>query len=879
MYLGDYENDLTGCDTLLNAGYVYDNGRDNIYGNSPALIIDVINGPQSFIPAETYIDINGNNQFDFSVDTPLDSAFLFSGWQIPAQFILGAKNLGMTSFNPLFQYSIEVDLNNEVHWWNHLRGMEHYDGYFHDPCKYHGGTVIGGVDCSSVNPLFVFSGDPVANAGWINTYKTDQRVYVNTGPFTLSANETVEIIGAYVLGRAEESLLSVNEVKRTDRIVQTIFDKNFIKPEIDLEIEVNVIRNENSIELIWDASEFINFAEQLTTDDGGSVYDMRFEGFEVFMFRTASTAEYVNGELNKIKIASFDLENDYGDIIIENLRTGERSVKFKKGIQLNREELANHDYYRIVHKIEIDPFTNNNLIKGKPYYISISAYALNIPFLEKLYPQKANTDIYLISNKAFWGFLETPQKIICGSTGVVPGDDANRSFAKGIELEHITGGSSAKLYYSILAQEELKPDDYLVTFERDSFAAKYKITWSLVNSNTNEILIHNSDQYNSEFPVNYAEGIGLNIEWIEPVQPSGALTETENWLKAPSKYTGAVYVGYDIDSVIHAEIVNIKESYAISANDMRRVELRFGKNSNAYRYYRANLSTRYLYPNQNDPTYGPGVIEVPFQAWVKDYQYGEEYQLAIGYTETFYRGVVDNQWTLSENFYETGEYIVVFNTPYKSECNDVVYTGTFTGSAAQKYADVGNGYRIDINNPNYSITDSMVAIAKSPWFSAMYVVALEKSDTASSFIPTGTYVITPSYPLTEKDTFTFTPKSDLTLSEKKTLFDKVSVYPNPFWGYNKLSNSGGPSEQFITFSDLPEKVTIKIYSLAGNLVRTLGEQDKSFGASPFIKWDLRNENNYIVGSGIYLAVVSSPGIGEKVLKFSVILGRSYKQVF
>jgi hypothetical protein len=35
------------------------------------------------------------------------------------------------------------------------------------------------------------------------------------------------------------------------------------------------------------------------------------------------------------------------------------------------------------------------------------------------------------------------------------------------------------------------------------------------------------------------------------------------------------------------------------------------------------------------------------------------------------------------------------------------------------------------------------------------------------------------------------------------------------------------------------------------------------------KWDLRNQDNNLVASGMYIAVVDFPNVGTKVLKFAV----------
>jgi hypothetical protein len=71
----------------------------------------------------------------------------------------------------------------------------------------------------------------------------------------------------------------------------------------------------------------------------------------------------------------------------------------------------------------------------------------------------------------------------------------------------------------------------------------------------------------------------------------------------------------------------------------------------------------------------------------------------------------------------------------------------------------------------------------------------------------------------------------------------------------------------VTFNNLPKNAVIRIFNLAGHLVRTL---QKSSDAQ-FLRWDLMNQRNYPVASGIYIAYVDLPDMGfTKTLKFSVI---------
>jgi hypothetical protein len=50
------------------------------------------------------------------------------------------------------------------------------------------------------------------------------------------------------------------------------------------------------------------------------------------------------------------------------------------------------------------------------------------------------------------------------------------------------------------------------------------------------------------------------------------------------------------------------------------------------------------------------------------------------------------------------------------------------------------------------------------------------------------------------------------------------------------------------------------------LIRTLYKNDESNELS----WNLRNEANLKIASGMYIAHVEVPGVGSKVLKFAII---------
>jgi len=110
------------------------------------------------------------------------------------------------------------------------------------------------------------------------------------------------------------------------------------------------------------------------------------------------------------------------------------------------------------------------------------------------------------------------------------------------------------------------------------------------------------------------------------------------------------------------------------------------------------------------------------------------------------------------------------------------------------------------------------------------------------------------------DEFKFTPSAPTALSFDP---DNIKVWPNPYLGRNPEQQ--GRYDYRIHFINLPEIATIRIYSLAGQLVRSI----EHVGSQEAV-WDTRNFENAQVASGIYIAVVSSDE-GDKVLKLAVAI--------
>ena len=226
--LGDANDDLIGCDTLVSSGFVYNSGPDGLYGsNPPSFYTKYLQGPATYIPGETFIDNNSNNIFELGIDTPLDTAYNRKGNLFNTQSYPGAKNIGISSNTMLINADPTLgDPSNFQEAVNYLNGRTRTGGIL-NPCVFTFGTVNGGVNCSAVNPYLWFSGDPVSNIGWIETLPGDLRNIVSTGKFSLEVNKPIDIWVGYVVGQGSNAINSISVARNYAQNVQTYFNTNF----------------------------------------------------------------------------------------------------------------------------------------------------------------------------------------------------------------------------------------------------------------------------------------------------------------------------------------------------------------------------------------------------------------------------------------------------------------------------------------------------------------------------------------------------------------------------------------------------------------------------------------------------------------------------
>jgi hypothetical protein len=897
------KNDLVGCDTLLNAGYMYHKtgSDDGKWGSTPpCFMVDFFQGPRSYIPGVTFTDVNGNGVYDAG-DIALDTATDVRGKVMGIQTYPGAKNLGLSSF---FNYPNGADPADRFQGRYYCQGLTKSGG-LNDPCT--GFGIVVGEDCKTIDPFFMYSGDPVAHTGWLHNTPDDQRQLSNTGPFKLVKNDTVSIIVAYIIGKGTDYLNSITVAKTYDITAQKIFDANFPSLPPPPPVVATTKTGDGFIDITWPTYKNI----QYKAVDSVFVVSRNVHGFFVTQYFTNSKSAVVNNQPNSAIIARYDLRDSIQNIFykVSNGGIDLREASAPDGNKLDSLVVADSISGRVKLRLFNDPSTGNSLIKGHEYYFTITEYTVNNWAVVN---RATNTygpsgDYYDPSGNAVEEFETSLLTVTMGS------DEFSPSLLN-TYVKKNTGPSSGSVKYLIVNQNNLTGDVYKVDFHTDNnpLDGLYTPWWSLKNVTTNKSLVDSSVTYNFD-TTNYT---GTPIEGfvprIEPLVPEfGTPIYANKGVNYPdsSKWyaaflgilnaKGVFYMGKDLNPPsastvgIGYDSINAIRSTVISADQLRKVELRFGDSSYAYRYVNgfigANLtaqrgSTVYAEGIAATDTVGKGTIgnwdavtnhangffKVPFSAWVVDSANNEKRQLAVGFIERrkSLRGNPDGIWDPGLSLAGSEEVILIFNSPY-----DIVPHVEFTGDLAStpiKPAEVVKGYTLTA-----SVSDSLKNIAKSPWLNTLYLVAMQRKGTA--FYKDGDILTIPmvTYPYTSTDEFQFTTTAGGNLSavDKKALFDKVNVFPNPLYGYNPQTSytQAAADEPFVTFSNLPGDVTINIFTLSGTRIRTLTTKDKLSPTSPFLRWNLKNEDGLRAASGMYLAIVASPGFGNKVLKFAIIM--------
>jgi len=136
------------------------------------------------------------------------------------------------------------------------------------------------------------------------------------------------------------------------------------------------------------------------------------------------------------------------------------------------------------------------------------------------------------------------------------------------------------------------------------------------------------------------------------------------------------------------------------------------------------------------------------------------------------------------------------------------------------------------------------------------------------------YTLITKRPYTSADVYTFrSAASSVDVELAENALDNISVVPNPYVAFSIFEPYNNQEtlergNRRVYFNHLPATCTIKIYTIAGEHVRTIEHQTSLDDGQAF--WDLTTKDNFPIAYGVYIFHVDAGPIGETIGRFAVI---------
>ncbi len=819
MYLGQWSDpdignagdDLVGCDTTLGLGFAYNEGGMDIY-YSPA------NLPP---PAAGYDFLSG----------PLVEAF-----GSKAVFGLkrksGYKNLGMTAFMSFAPSFGDPDFGTYDHTltlYNMLRG------FLARPVS----PLTPILDPSGQPTKFMFTGDPVKNIGWVNEGGRDQRILLSSGPFTLALGDTQETVIATLAALSSDRLASISLLKFVDHFAQQAFDNLFELPKPPATPVLTASELEGEIFLNWSVN-----AAAVAETEGFDNYGFLFEGYNIYQLPTASSTID-----QSTRIATFDVVNDFTTILQETF-----DVSLGVILELPRQFGSNSGIQRTL-RVSNDVIRGLDLINGQNYYFGVSAYS-------------SNRD----RNALLKSLESTVAVVAVVPQSTKPGTRYQSVAGDTLPILH-AGSSDGAVTVVVTDQSAITGDSYRVTFRLDSLLGT---VWNLENTTTGELLLPN--QINQSGDSNYLVTEGFTAMVTDApngFKNFGMVTNSAGPLNPPEGAAAASRGFPSLQPTQNQQVGSGRWLFNVGG----------GRNDGTYASFLSrslrNDNFNRVIPNDWEMRFtvrgswalrwfeDDFLVKVPFELWnigsnttddpSDDYRC-IPYFLSSGGVGALQTDPAGLTYQLDPNDHGA------------SDGSDDPYTAWIYWIIPREHDDGTpgeGGYNSYLSQIDTTITRAVGNIGfsgGSEAFARTVLVNWNGDDVSDGEVAPGIQLfpergsvirITTLKPNTPNDVFTFSTTgyepTTSTQKAKEDVLARVNVFPNPFMGFNTFA---GDFNRKVTFSHLPERATIRIFNLAGFLVRKL-EKDNP---SQFLTWNLLDGKSMPIASGIYIANIELPDL-------------------
>jgi hypothetical protein len=146
---------------------------------------------------------------------------------------------------------------------------------------------------------------------------------------------------------------------------------------------------------------------------------------------------------------------------------------------------------------------------------------------------------------------------------------------------------------------------------------------------------------------------------------------------------------------------------------------------------------------------------------------------------------------------------------------------------------------------------------------------------SSAVLPAGGRFVVRSGRLCPSDVFQFrtVPSGTAAGTVVKNDMSRILAVPNPYYAHSQYELT--QFDRVMKFTNIPssKKVTIRVFNLGGDLVRTITRSAANGDdmSSSQITWDLNTENHLPVASGIYIVRIDVEGVGSKTTRVAIFV--------
>jgi hypothetical protein len=864
--LGFAEDDYIGCDTALNMGFCYNGDNDDAgtvysYGaNPPAFGMDYFTSPVNFSvsPPETL----GLTSFVYFTNTgsgPPPCEADPNGEAVPAYFMLqGLKK-------------------DQTPWVVPPGGDPQYITKFTYPGDPETGTGWNEGGTGSIKGSIENCGGPNVLTGEVNQINPpgDRRFIFNSGAenFKFNPNDTQNIVLAQFVARGSNNFNSVTRLKQLDKVAQKIFDANFNvippppQPQITTSIEQTSDRGTFKVTFSWtDISESYNFWDTLFQPPDSLAF-YKFEGYEIYEIKkSASTLpdfskpETINDDIKLVAI--YDKINNVG-IIIDTFSVGlgpggsEQFAPFPvvpPYLSVPPQGFPNTGISRSITftKTLYDQEYNGNtdLIYGNTYKFAIMAYAYNTK------PQRGQA---VIRNSLLSSVITiTPEAPPAGTQYYYKNGDTLYTSKRDLGVVPI-----------VKSQESLINAKYRIVFNNNADTT-YNIYRSFDNFANSVLLKGGLKASNSRFTTaddsaRIFDGLLFKVYRIQFDPAGGQYTGNAGVIKDPGRPTDTIQTrlsGWDYNPPQNRNLeggqfvvtgsfrpfqsVSMSLSYPtrstysgfrslLNPEDLRNVKIVFtgyGNGSMAYRY-KPISAVNFQYQDMK---------EVPFQVYEIEPGDGTQNprRLNVAFLEADTANA-DGKWEPTTDSSGGKDVLYIFGSDYDPNPNSFYTLKNLLLNQPQVDIMYVWNAKLISQGPAFNNNDELF----------IYPYTVTRSEIAAGY-PLY-YDIESKAPLI----------GDPSIASMNNDLNKITIVPNPYYGFNALETS--TTGNFVSFRRLPKQCSIKIYTLNGDLIKTLEKNDNN----STLQWNMTNLENVPIASGIYICLIDAPGIGTKVLKAAI----------